>query len=151
MKFHPGSGLWELLFICAWLLSVSWRCHCLVMFCLQACSHFAKVPVVLFVCCASVFKCVNEAAFLCCWPVDKLSYRLTAITVVLPRRLGVCVCVCICMCVWSQRKFPWDVRLLINLPFIFPFLPFLFLPNPAFLCPSSSPQATIHIKEYCAR
>ena len=32
----------------------------------------------------TMFKRVNEAAFPCCSPVDKLGYRLTAFTVVLP-------------------------------------------------------------------
>lgn len=45
----------------------------------------------------STFKCVNEAVFLCCWPVDKLSNKLTAFTGVLLWCLGVCVRAFVCM------------------------------------------------------
>lgn len=87
MVFNPASGI--LLGVVIYIYEVhtiSLKHHCFVHFSFQVCFHFPKANVVLLLSqiFKSMFKCVNEAAFLCCWPVDKLSYRLTAFTVVLP-------------------------------------------------------------------
>lgn len=113
----------------------AWRLALISQRCLLSCN-----------CAVSIFKCVNEAAFLCCWPVDKLSYRLTAFywgfTAVFR-----CVRAFV-RASGAEERFPEASDSSLTFSSSLALLSFLSLPNSTYLSPSSSPYANIHIKEY---
>lgn len=150
MRFHPGGGLER----CYLYVHNCFLCHsgANALFCfsgLVPILFFQKRLLSCYCVVLSILKCVNEGTFLCCWPVDKLSCRLTAFTMcftVVFRCVWAWMCA-FCTYVWSQGNVPRGVRLLINLLFIFQRSLFV-LPNPAFLSATSSPNSNSHVKEY---